>query len=119
VAGFIGSHPVAEGNDVLRVDNFYTGTRQNIEDLLGSARFEVLPNDWRVVSNLIMQTLRGEPITIYGNGTQTRSFCHVSDIVAPGSVARTSRRRASGLAGTRRFPSTKGSCPRSTTSGAS
>jgi UDP-glucuronate decarboxylase len=39
------------------------------------------PNDGRVVSNFIMQALRGEPITIYGNGTQTRSFCYVSDLV--------------------------------------
>lgn len=37
------------------------------------------PNDGRVVSNFISQALRGEPITIYGDGTQTRSFCYVSD----------------------------------------
>jgi UDP-glucuronate decarboxylase len=39
------------------------------------------PNDGRVVSNFIMQALRGEPITIYGDGSQTRSFCFVSDLV--------------------------------------
>src|ERR1043165_1452526 len=39
------------------------------------------PNDGRVVSNFIMQALRGEPITIYGEGTQTRSFCFVSDLI--------------------------------------
>lgn len=39
------------------------------------------PNDGRVVSNFIVQALRGEPITIYGDGKQTRSFCHVSDMV--------------------------------------
>ncbi len=39
------------------------------------------PNDGRVVSNFIMQALRGQPITIYGDGTQTRSFCFVSDLV--------------------------------------
>lgn len=39
------------------------------------------PNDGRVVSNFIMQTLRGEPITIYGNGAQTRSFCYVDDLI--------------------------------------
>jgi len=210
-AGFIGSHLcrrlVAEGNDVLCVDNFYTGTRDNVADLLGSPRFELLrhdvtfplyveadeiynlacpaspvhyqndpvqttktsvhgainmlglakrlrarilqastsevygdpsqhpqpeeywgnvnpigpracydegkrcaetlffdylrqhdleikvarifntygphmhPNDGRVVSNFIMQALRGAPITIYGDGTQTRSFCYVADLV--------------------------------------
>ena len=39
------------------------------------------PNDGRVVSNLIMQALQGEPITIYGEGTQTRSFCYVDDLI--------------------------------------
>jgi UDP-glucuronate decarboxylase len=34
-----------------------------------------------VVSNFIMQALRNEPITIYGDGTQTRSFCYVSDLI--------------------------------------
>ena len=38
-------------------------------------------NDGRVVSNFIVQALRGEPITIYGEGQQTRSFCYVSDLV--------------------------------------
>ena len=39
------------------------------------------PNDGRVVSNFIVQALRNEPITIYGDGQQTRSFCYVSDMV--------------------------------------
>lgn len=39
------------------------------------------PNDGRVVSNFIVQALRGEPITIYGDGSQTRSFCYVSDLI--------------------------------------
>ena len=39
------------------------------------------PQDGRVVSNFIMQALGGEPITIYGEGTQTRSFCFVSDLI--------------------------------------
>jgi UDP-glucuronate decarboxylase len=38
-------------------------------------------DDGRVVSNFIVQSLRGEPITIYGDGMQTRSFCYVSDLV--------------------------------------
>jgi len=38
-------------------------------------------NDGRVVSNFIVQALRGEPITIYGDGAQTRSFCYVDDLV--------------------------------------
>jgi UDP-glucuronate decarboxylase len=39
------------------------------------------PDDGRVVSNLICQALSDQPITIYGDGTQTRSFCYVSDMV--------------------------------------
>ncbi len=40
------------------------------------------PNDGRVVSNFVVQALRGEPITIFGSGNQTRSFCYVDDLVA-------------------------------------
>jgi nucleoside-diphosphate-sugar epimerase len=39
------------------------------------------PNDGRVVSNFIVQALKGEPITLYGTGSQSRSFCHVDDLV--------------------------------------
>ncbi len=39
------------------------------------------PNDGRVVSNFIVQALRGAPITIYGDGSQTRSFCYVDDLI--------------------------------------
>jgi UDP-glucuronate decarboxylase len=39
------------------------------------------PNDGRVVSNFIVQALQGKPITVYGHGRQTRSFCYVSDLI--------------------------------------
>lgn len=39
------------------------------------------PNDGRVVSNFIVQALRGDPITLYGDGSQTRSFCYVDDLI--------------------------------------
>src|SRR6266446_5375067 len=39
------------------------------------------PNDGRVVSNFIVQALRGEPLTVYGDGSQTRSFCYVDDLI--------------------------------------
>ena len=39
------------------------------------------PGDGRVISNFIMQALRGEPLTIYGDGSQTRSFCYVDDLI--------------------------------------
>src|SRR6185312_6355930 len=41
----------------------------------------MLPNDGRVVSNFIIQALKREPITIYGDGSQTRSFCYVDDMI--------------------------------------
>lgn len=52
---------------VIRIFNTY-GPRMN-------------PQDGRVVSNFIMQALKGEDITIYGDGTQTRSFCYVDDLI--------------------------------------
>ena len=53
---------------IARIFNTY-GPRMSVED-------------GRVVSNFIVQALRGEPITVYGDGFQTRSFCYVSDLVA-------------------------------------
>src|SRR5690606_25998426 len=40
------------------------------------------PDDGRVVSNFILQTLRNEPITLFGDGSQTRSLCYVDDMIA-------------------------------------
>lgn len=42
----------------------------------------MLPHDGRVVSNFILQALKNEPITIYGSGSQTRSFCYVDDLIS-------------------------------------
>jgi len=39
------------------------------------------PDDGRVIANFIVQALRGEPLTVYGDGSQTRSFCYVDDMV--------------------------------------
>jgi dTDP-glucose 4,6-dehydratase len=39
------------------------------------------PSDGRVISNFMMQALRGEPLTVYGYGSQTRSFCYVDDLI--------------------------------------
>jgi UDP-glucuronate decarboxylase len=41
----------------------------------------MLPDDGRVVSNFVVQALAGEPLTVYGDGSQTRSFCSVDDLV--------------------------------------
>tara|TARA_Y100001978_G_C23654067_1_gene415049 strand:- start:529 stop:1395 length:867 start_codon:yes stop_codon:yes gene_type:complete len=42
---------------------------------------KMIPNDGRVVSNFIVQALKGESLTVYGDGSQTRSFCYVDDLV--------------------------------------
>jgi UDP-glucuronate decarboxylase len=42
----------------------------------------MLPDDGRVVSNFIVQALQGKPLTLYGEGSQTRSFCYVDDLIA-------------------------------------
>jgi UDP-glucuronate decarboxylase len=60
--------------------------RQNNVDIRVARIFNtygprMLENDGRVVSNLIAQSLQGKPLTIYGDGSQTRSFCYVSDLV--------------------------------------
>ncbi|MCC6694674.1 MAG: SDR family oxidoreductase [Candidatus Hydrogenedentes bacterium] len=65
---------------------FFDYHRQNNVDIRVVRIFntygpKMLVNDGRVVSNFIVQALRGEPITIYGDGSQTRSFCYVSDLV--------------------------------------
>ncbi len=49
------------------------------------------PSDGRVISNFMMQALRGEPLTIYGDGRQTRSFCYVDDLIE--GILRLSRMR--------------------------
>ncbi len=60
--------------------------RQNDVDIRVARIFNtygprMLENDGRVVSNFISQAIYGKPITVYGNGSQTRSFCYVSDLV--------------------------------------
>ena len=60
--------------------------RQNDVDIRVARIFNtygprMLENDGRVVSNFVVQALKGTPLTVYGNGNQTRSFCYVSDLV--------------------------------------
>ncbi|HMA02343.1 MAG: UDP-glucuronic acid decarboxylase family protein [Gemmatimonas sp.] len=59
----------------------YHGLDTRIVRIFNTYGPRMRPRDGRVVSNFIVQALRNEPITIYGNGTQTRSFCYVSDEV--------------------------------------
>lgn len=57
------------------------GVRIKIARIFNTYGPRMHPNDGRVVSNFIIQALRGEPITLYGSGSQTRSFCYVDDLV--------------------------------------
>lgn len=57
------------------------GTDTRIVRIFNTYGPRMRPEDGRVVSNFIVQALRGRPITIYGDGTQTRSFCYVSDLI--------------------------------------
>ena len=59
----------------------YHGVDTRIVRIFNTYGSRMRPHDGRVVSNFIVQALREEPLTIYGDGQQTRSFCHVSDLV--------------------------------------
>ena len=59
----------------------YHGLDTRIVRIFNTYGPRMRPRDGRVVSNFIVQALRGEPLTIYGDGTQTRSFCYVDDEV--------------------------------------
>ncbi|MCC8194248.1 MAG: SDR family oxidoreductase [Deltaproteobacteria bacterium] len=58
-----------------------TGLRIKVGRIFNTYGPYMHPNDGRVVSNFIMQALKGQPITIYGDGSQTRSFCFVEDLI--------------------------------------
>ena len=60
-------------------ENFWAGGGVMAHNTYGP---RMRPKDGRVVSNFVMQALEGKPITIYGDGTQSRSFCYVDDEVA-------------------------------------
>ena len=57
------------------------GTEIRISRIFNTYGPRMLPDDGRVVSNFIVQALRGEALTIYGDGKQTRSFCYVDDLI--------------------------------------
>jgi dTDP-glucose 4,6-dehydratase len=59
----------------------YHGLDTRIVRIFNTYGPRMRPRDGRVVSNFIVQALRGEPLTVYGDGSQTRSFCYVSDEV--------------------------------------
>jgi UDP-glucuronate decarboxylase len=57
------------------------GVRIKVARIFNTYGPRMHPNDGRVVSNFIIQALKGEPITIYGDGSQTRAFCYVDDMI--------------------------------------
>jgi UDP-glucuronate decarboxylase len=57
------------------------GLRVKIARIFNTYGPRMHPHDGRVVSNFVLQALRGEPITVYGDGRQTRSFCYVTDLI--------------------------------------
>ena len=59
----------------------YFGLNTHLVRIFNTYGPRLQPNDGRLISNLVMQALRGEPLTIYGDGSQTRSFCYVSDLI--------------------------------------
>jgi dTDP-glucose 4,6-dehydratase len=59
----------------------YHGVNTHMVRIFNTYGPRLQANDGRVISNLMMQALRGDPLTVYGDGSQTRSFCYVSDLV--------------------------------------
>jgi UDP-glucuronate decarboxylase len=57
------------------------GTEIRVVRIFNTYGPRMFPDDGRVVSNFVVQALRGEPLTLYGDGSQTRSFCYVDDLV--------------------------------------
>jgi dTDP-glucose 4,6-dehydratase len=59
----------------------YYGVNTHLVRIFNTYGPRLQANDGRVISNFMMQALRGDPLTIYGDGLQTRSFCYVSDLI--------------------------------------
>jgi UDP-glucuronate decarboxylase len=110
------------------------GLRIRVARIFNTYGPRMLPNDGRVVSNFIVQALSGRPLTVYGRGDQTRSFCYVTDLIE-GLVQSTTTTQARstwatrGRSPSRRWPewsssrpgptstSSMSRCPRTTLSG--
>jgi dTDP-glucose 4,6-dehydratase len=59
----------------------YHGLDTRIVRIFNTYGTRMRPHDGRVISNFIVQALKGQPLTVYGDGSQTRSFCYVSDLI--------------------------------------
>jgi dTDP-glucose 4,6-dehydratase len=69
------------GEAITMAYHRYHGVDTRIVRIFNTYGTRMRPNDGRVVSNFIVQALKGEPLTVYGDGSQTRSFCYVSDLI--------------------------------------
>lgn len=70
------------GEALIFTHNLKYSTKHGLVRIFNTYGPRMNPNDGRVVINFLIQALRGEPLTIYGSGNQTRSFCYVDDLVA-------------------------------------
>lgn len=69
------------GEALVMAYHRYRGVNTHLARIFNTYGPRLHPSDGRVISNFIMQALRGEPLTIYGDGSQTRSFCYVDDLI--------------------------------------
>lgn len=69
------------GEAITMAYHRYHGLDTRIVRIFNTYGTRMRPNDGRVVSNFVVQALKGEPLTVYGDGQQTRSFCYVSDLI--------------------------------------
>ncbi|MEK6409261.1 MAG: UDP-glucuronic acid decarboxylase family protein [Acidobacteriota bacterium] len=69
------------GEAITMAYHRYHGVDTRIVRIFNTYGTRMRPNDGRVVSNFVVQALKGEPLTVYGDGDQTRSFCYVSDLI--------------------------------------
>lgn len=69
------------GEALVMAYNRYRGVNTRLARIFNTYGPRLDPADGRVISNFLMQALRGEPLTIYGDGNQTRAFCYVSDLI--------------------------------------
>ena len=69
------------GEAITMAYHRYHGVDTRIVRIFNTYGTRMRPNDGRVISNFVVQALKGEPLTIYGDGEQTRSFCYVSDLI--------------------------------------
>jgi dTDP-glucose 4,6-dehydratase len=70
------------GEAITMAYHRYHGLDTRVVRIFNTYGSRMRPNDGRVVSNFIVQALKGEPLTVYGDGNQTRSFCYVSDLIS-------------------------------------